>query len=193
MADKEVTDPLTVSIESITENATVETGLEEDAAATETGSPIHDEMDSFHSQLVEGVSVLEKIIAELKAKRCGCKQLPSPAELRTEGLCPLAPEEADLMLAALGFNRKTRIFVAGAQIYGGVDKIVCSEHLLVALDFIGCTAADAFARQTLGVGCRHWCLVIEYTTEQGRCRPSAKQAETFSHLHEEFHHRVENI
>ncbi|KAK0582408.1 hypothetical protein LWI29_025286 [Acer saccharum] len=71
MADKEVTDPLTASIESITENATVETGLEEDAAATETGSPIHDEMDSFHSQLVEGVSVLEKIIAELKAKRCG--------------------------------------------------------------------------------------------------------------------------
>ncbi|KAK0577900.1 hypothetical protein LWI29_002001 [Acer saccharum] len=120
-------------------------------------------------------------------------KLPSPAELRTEGLCPLAPEEADLMLAALGFNRKTRIFVAGAQIYGGVDKIVCSEHLLVALDFIGCTAADAFARQTLGVSCRHWCLVIEYTTEQGRCRPSAKQAETFSHLHEEFHHRVENI
>ncbi|KAK0591810.1 hypothetical protein LWI29_008548 [Acer saccharum] len=76
---KEITDPLTASIESVTENATVETGLEEDAASTETGSPSDDDMDSFHLQLVERVSVLEKIIAELKAKGCGCKQSVSPS------------------------------------------------------------------------------------------------------------------
>ncbi|KAK0579852.1 hypothetical protein LWI29_032493 [Acer saccharum] len=102
-------------------------------------------------------------------------KLPSPAELRTEGLCPLAPEEAVLMLAALGFNRKTRIFVAGAQIYGGSTRLsalnslypylVTKENLLsaaelepfknfssqlAALDFIGCTAADAFAMTDSG-------------------------------------------
>ncbi|KAK3199614.1 hypothetical protein Dsin_023029 [Dipteronia sinensis] len=89
MADKEVTkiiDPLTASIESVTQNATVETGLEtakEGAAATKTGSPSHD-MESFQGcesdddqyasemqelQLEERVGELEKIFAELKAKR----------------------------------------------------------------------------------------------------------------------------
>ncbi|KAK0592707.1 hypothetical protein LWI29_024018 [Acer saccharum] len=68
MAYKEITDLLTASIESVIQNATVETGLEEDAAATETGSPSDDDMNSFHLQLVERVSVLEKTIAELKAK-----------------------------------------------------------------------------------------------------------------------------
>ncbi|KAK0593074.1 hypothetical protein LWI29_030345 [Acer saccharum] len=68
MAYKEITDLLTASIESVIQNATVETGLEEDAAATETGSPSDDDMNSFHLQLVERVSVLEKTIAELKSK-----------------------------------------------------------------------------------------------------------------------------
>ncbi|EXB77032.1 hypothetical protein L484_014158 [Morus notabilis] len=102
-------------------------------------------------------------------------KLPSPQELRSEGLCPLTPEEAVLMLAALGFNRKTHIFVAGSQIYGGrsrlvaltslYPKLVTKENLLssselepfmnfssqlAALDFIGCTAADAFAMTDSG-------------------------------------------
>ncbi|XP_068324427.1 O-fucosyltransferase 15-like [Pyrus communis] len=101
--------------------------------------------------------------------------LPTPAELREEGLCPLTPEEAVLMLAALGFNRKTHVFVAGSQIYGGrsrmialtslYPKLVTKENLLTptelepfmnfssqlaALDFIGCTAADAFAMTDSG-------------------------------------------
>ncbi|KAJ8761326.1 hypothetical protein K2173_001382 [Erythroxylum novogranatense] len=103
------------------------------------------------------------------------KNLPSPAALRSEGLCPLTPEEAVLMLAALGFNRKTRIFVAGANIYGGErrlnaltglypnlvtkEKLLSSAELqpflnfssqLAVLDFIGCTAADAFAMTDSG-------------------------------------------
>lgn len=102
-------------------------------------------------------------------------KLPTPAVLRSEGLCPLSPEEAVLMLAALGFKRKTRIFVAGSQIYGGrsrmialtslYPKLVTKENLLTtaelepfrnfksqlaALDFIGCTASDAFAMTDSG-------------------------------------------
>lgn len=102
-------------------------------------------------------------------------KLPSPAELRSEGLCPLTPEEAILLLAALGFKRKTHIFVAGSQIYGGQSrlaaltslypKLVTKEKLLsstelepfmnfssqlAALDFIGSTAADAFAMTDSG-------------------------------------------
>lgn len=103
------------------------------------------------------------------------RKLPSPAELRSEGLCPLTPEEAVLMLAALGFNRKTHVFLAGAQIYGGRSRLaslrslyphlVTKEDLLspselepfknfssqlAALDFIGCTAATAFAMTDSG-------------------------------------------
>ncbi|OAY24593.1 hypothetical protein MANES_17G027700v8 [Manihot esculenta] len=57
------------------------------------------------------------------------KGLPSPSALRSEGLCPLTPEEAVLMLAALGFNRKTHIFVAGANIYGGQRRLAALTSL----------------------------------------------------------------
>ncbi|KAF5728900.1 hypothetical protein HS088_TW21G01054 [Tripterygium wilfordii] len=102
-------------------------------------------------------------------------KLPSPEALRAEGLCPLTPEEAILMLVALGFKRKTHIFVAGANIYGGkprltaltslYPRLVTKENLLspaelepfmnfssqrAALDFIGCTAADGFAMTDSG-------------------------------------------
>ncbi|CAA6670588.1 unnamed protein product [Spirodela intermedia] len=46
------------------------------------------------------------------------------AQLRSEGQCPLTPEEAVLVLAALGFKRRTRIYVAGANIYGGRSMMV---------------------------------------------------------------------
>lgn len=102
-------------------------------------------------------------------------KLPSPSALRSEGLCPLTPEEAVLMLAGLGFNRKTHIFLAGAHIYGGQSRLaaltslypnlVTKENLLssseikpflnfssqlAALDFIVCTAADVFAMTDSG-------------------------------------------
>ncbi|KAK4803709.1 hypothetical protein SAY86_003526 [Trapa natans] len=102
-------------------------------------------------------------------------RLPSPEALRSEGLCPLTPEEAVLMLVALGFRRKTRIFIAGANIYGGSSRLatlnslypnlVTKENLLsatelepfrnfssqlAALDFIVCTASDAFAMTDSG-------------------------------------------
>ncbi|KZV16138.1 hypothetical protein F511_13274 [Dorcoceras hygrometricum] len=110
-------------------------------------------------------------LAELKKT----KQLPSPSDLRSEGLCPLMPEETVLMLAALGFNRRSHIYLAGAQIYGGESRLaalttlfpnlVTKENLLssaeiepfanfssqlAALDFIVCTASDVFAMTDSG-------------------------------------------
>lgn len=55
--------------------------------------------------------------------------MPSAAFLRAEGQCPLTPEEAVLMLAALGFKRKTSIYVAGAQIYGGKYRMATINNL----------------------------------------------------------------
>ncbi|RLM54417.1 hypothetical protein C2845_PM10G06930 [Panicum miliaceum] len=97
-------------------------------------------------------------------------KLPSAAFLRSEGKCPLAPEEAVLMLAAIGFKHSTNIYIAGAEIYGGRHRMAAISHLypalvtketllspselepfrnfssqLAALDFIACAAADAFA------------------------------------------------
>ncbi|KAG6419193.1 hypothetical protein SASPL_121407 [Salvia splendens] len=99
----------------------------------------------------------------------------SPTELKSEGLCPLMPEETVLMLAGLGFNRRTHIYLAGAHIYGGNSRLsalttlfpnlVTKENLLssteidpfrdfssrlAALDFIACTAADVFAMTDSG-------------------------------------------
>jgi len=59
--------------------------------------------------------------------------LPSAAFLRSEGKCPLAPEEAVLMLAAIGFKRSTNIYIAGAEIYGGKDRMAAISRLYPAL------------------------------------------------------------
>ncbi|KAM0914435.1 hypothetical protein ACQ4PT_011609 [Festuca glaucescens] len=102
-------------------------------------------------------------------------KLPSAAFLRSEGKCPLAPEEAVLMLAAIGFKRSTSIYIAGAEIYGGRHRMAAISRLypalvtketllspselepfrnfssqLAALDFIACASADAFAMTDSG-------------------------------------------
>ncbi|CAM0913480.1 unnamed protein product [Alopecurus aequalis] len=102
-------------------------------------------------------------------------KLPSASFLRSEGKCPLAPEEAVLMLAAIGFKRSTSIYIAGAEIYGGRHRMAAISRLypalvtketllspseiepfrnfssqLAALDFIACASADAFAMTDSG-------------------------------------------
>ncbi|KAI3717200.1 hypothetical protein L1987_68661 [Smallanthus sonchifolius] len=94
----------------------------------------------------------------------------SAEELRRSGRCPLTPEEAALVLAALGFTSETYIYLAGSQIYGGKSrmqpltnlypKVITKEDLLsptelapfknfssqlAALDLIACATADVFA------------------------------------------------
>ncbi|MQL98010.1 hypothetical protein Taro_030712 [Colocasia esculenta] len=99
----------------------------------------------------------------------------SPEELRRLGKCPLTPEEAALVLSAIGFKPETYIYLAGSHIYGGKSRLlplmrlypnlVRKEDLLTeselapfknfssqmaALDFIACATADVFAMTDSG-------------------------------------------
>uniref|UniRef100_A0A7N0TRU9 O-fucosyltransferase family protein n=1 Tax=Kalanchoe fedtschenkoi TaxID=63787 RepID=A0A7N0TRU9_KALFE len=90
-------------------------------------------------------------------------------ERRLQGLCPLTPEEATLVLQALDFNKDTQIYIASGEIYGGerrlavlrsaFPRIVKKEMQLdpgeleqfrnhtsqmAALDFMVATASDIF-------------------------------------------------
>uniref|UniRef100_M4DLK9 O-fucosyltransferase family protein n=1 Tax=Brassica campestris TaxID=3711 RepID=M4DLK9_BRACM len=90
-------------------------------------------------------------------------------ERRVQGRCPLTPEEAVLVLKALGFQKDTQIYIAAGDIYGGerrlallkesFPRIVKKEMLLdpkelqqfqnhssqmAALDFIVSVASDTF-------------------------------------------------
>lgn len=46
-----------------------------------------------------------------------------PVSRRAEGGCPLTPHEIGLMLRAMGYPRKTLIYVAAGQIYGGEARM----------------------------------------------------------------------
>nr|CAB3501889.1 unnamed protein product [Digitaria exilis] len=96
------------------------------------------------------------------------KEIDSQAK-RSQGLCPLTPEETSLVLKALGFQKDALIYIAAGEIYGGdrrleplraaFPKLVRKEMLLdsevlhqfqnhssqmAALDFIVSTASDVF-------------------------------------------------
>lgn len=127
----------------------------------------------------------------------------SPTELRKIGRCPLTPEEAALVLAALGFSRGTHIYLAGSQIFGGKSRmlplvslypnLVTKEDLLsptelapfrnfssqlAALDFIACAVSDVFS--ITDSGSQLSSLVSGYRTYYGggnapTLRPSKKR------------------
>ncbi|KAL6969762.1 Rhamnogalacturonan I rhamnosyltransferase 1 [Sarracenia purpurea var. burkii] len=44
-------------------------------------------------------------------------------EKRSQGLCPLTPEEAALVLQALGFDKDTQIYIASGEIYGSKRRL----------------------------------------------------------------------
>ena len=44
-------------------------------------------------------------------------------ERRQQGLCPLTPEEAALILQALGFDKETQIYIASGEIYGSERRL----------------------------------------------------------------------
>uniref|UniRef100_A0ACD5ZX46 Uncharacterized protein n=1 Tax=Avena sativa TaxID=4498 RepID=A0ACD5ZX46_AVESA len=117
----------------------------------------------------------------------------SPEELRSQGRCPLTPEEAGLILSALGYDHRTFTYVAGSQIYGGATRlrpltrlypnlvtkedILSSDELaplrnfssrLAALDFIACASSDVFA--VTDSGSQLSSLVSGYRVYHGRGR-----------------------
>ncbi|KAL6523646.1 O-fucosyltransferase 31 [Orobanche gracilis] len=50
-------------------------------------------------------------------------------ELRSRGRCPLTPEEIGLLLAALGFDNSTRVYLASHKVYGGEARISTLRRL----------------------------------------------------------------
>ncbi|XP_073009868.1 O-fucosyltransferase 15-like isoform X2 [Typha latifolia] len=128
------------------------------------GKDEEEELEAFRAVHFPALTLLRKTT-----------KVPSAGFLRSEGKCPLTPEESVLMLAALGFKRSTRIYIAGAEIYGGKLRMAAISRLypniatkesllssseiepfrnyssqLAALDFIMCAAADAFAMTDSG-------------------------------------------
>ncbi|KAL1814045.1 hypothetical protein DCAR_0626452 [Daucus carota subsp. sativus] len=55
-------------------------------------------------------------------------------ELRGQGRCPLTPEEIGLLLAALGFNNSTRLYLASHKVYGGEARISALRELFPLME-----------------------------------------------------------
>lgn len=55
-------------------------------------------------------------------------------ELRNQGRCPLTPEEIGLLLAALGFDNSTRLYLASHKVYGGEARISSLRKLFPLME-----------------------------------------------------------
>ncbi|XP_016497686.2 O-fucosyltransferase 31-like [Nicotiana tabacum] len=55
-------------------------------------------------------------------------------ELRSQGRCPLTPEEIGLLLAALGFDNSTRLYLASHKVYGGEARISTLRSLFPLME-----------------------------------------------------------
>lgn len=55
-------------------------------------------------------------------------------ELRGQGRCPLTPEDIGLLLAALGFNNSTRLYLASHKVYGGEARISTLRELFPLME-----------------------------------------------------------
>ncbi|KAK6938062.1 GDP-fucose protein O-fucosyltransferase [Dillenia turbinata] len=55
-------------------------------------------------------------------------------ELRSQGRCPLTPEEIGLLLAALGFDNSTRLYLASHKVYGGEARISTLRQLFPLME-----------------------------------------------------------
>eukprot|EP01018_Ginkgo_biloba_P015087 Gb_04507 [translate_table: standard] len=58
----------------------------------------------------------------------------SDEELRNQGRCPLTPEEIGLLLAALGFGNRTRLYLASHKVYGGEARISILRQLFPLME-----------------------------------------------------------
>ncbi|CAO2830351.1 unnamed protein product [Amaranthus hypochondriacus] len=55
-------------------------------------------------------------------------------ELRSQGRCPMTPEEAGLLLAALGFDNSTRLYLASHKVYGGKARLETLRRLFPLME-----------------------------------------------------------
>ncbi|XP_027359844.1 O-fucosyltransferase 39 isoform X1 [Abrus precatorius] len=55
-------------------------------------------------------------------------------ELRSQGRCPMTPEEVGLLLAALGFDNSTRLYLASHKVYGGEARISTLRQLFPLME-----------------------------------------------------------
>ncbi|KAL6012603.1 O-fucosyltransferase 39 [Asimina triloba] len=55
-------------------------------------------------------------------------------ELRSQGRCPLTPEEIGLLLAALGFDNSTRLYLASHKVYGGEARVSALRDLFPLME-----------------------------------------------------------
>ncbi|KAG2698741.1 hypothetical protein I3760_07G163200 [Carya illinoinensis] len=55
-------------------------------------------------------------------------------KLRNQGRCPLTPEEIGLLLAALGFDNNTRLYLASHKVYGGEARISTLRQLFPLME-----------------------------------------------------------
>ncbi|KAI9111574.1 hypothetical protein K1719_017264 [Acacia pycnantha] len=55
-------------------------------------------------------------------------------ELRSQGRCPMTPEEIGLLLAALGFDNNTRLYLASHKVFGGGARIATLRDLFPLME-----------------------------------------------------------
>lgn len=58
----------------------------------------------------------------------------SDVELRNQGRCPLTPEEIGILLAALGFDNNTSLYLASHKVYGGEARISSLRNLFPLME-----------------------------------------------------------
>ncbi|KAJ9564741.1 hypothetical protein OSB04_000707 [Centaurea solstitialis] len=71
-------------------------------------------------------------------------------ELRNQGRCPLTPEEIGLLLAALGFDNTTRLYLASHKVYGGEARIAALRQLFPYMEDKKSLASSAERAQING-------------------------------------------
>ncbi|KAL1536764.1 O-fucosyltransferase 31 [Salvia divinorum] len=71
-------------------------------------------------------------------------------ELRSQGRCPLTPEEIGLLLAALGFDNNTRLYLASHKVYGGEARISTLRSLFPLMEDKKCLASSDERAQIKG-------------------------------------------
>ncbi|KZV48707.1 O-fucosyltransferase family protein [Dorcoceras hygrometricum] len=144
----------------------------------------------------------EKEVKELGAirKRWPTLHAKDPDKERSNGKCPLSPEEVGLMLRALGFGSDVHIYIASGAIYGGDETLAPLKALfpnlytkeslarndelaefspfssrMAALDYIVCDKSDVFVANNNGNMARILAGSRRYFGHKQTIRPNVRK------------------